>query len=173
MKLIIELDGKPRTVELSRGEKGFSCSIDGVPVEADIAEIYPGAYSILIGGRSFEAHIDPHIEPHIDQRANNLLVSVAGREYSATVQDPREWKRKRGGSVASEGRQQVLAPMPGKVVRVLAKAGDKIEAGQGILVVEAMKMQNEVRAPKSGQVERILVAEGQSVNVGEVLAVVS
>ena len=166
MKLTIELDGKPKTVELARNENGaLMCSIDGTVVDADIAEIYPGAYSILIGGRSFEARIEPH--------ANNLLVSVAGREYSVAVRDPREWKRKHGGSIASEGRQQVLAPMPGKVVRVLTKAGEKIEAGQGILVVEAMKMQNEVRAPKSGQVERILVAEGQSVNAGEVLAVVS
>ena len=166
MKLTIELDGKPSTVELSRAENGgFVCSIDGAAIDADIAEIYPGVYSILIGGQSLEARVDSH--------ANDLLISVAGREFSATVRDPREWKRKHGGSVASEGRQQVIAPMPGKVVRVLAKAGDKIEAGQGILVVEAMKMQNEVRAPKSGQVERMLVSEGQSVNVGEVLAVVS
>lgn len=166
MKLTIELDRKPRAVELSPAENGgFICSIDGAAIEADIAEIYPGAYSILIGGQSLEAHVDSH--------ASDLLVSVAGREFSAAVRDPREWKRKHGGSVASEGRQLVLAPMPGKVVRILAKAGEKIEAGQGILVVEAMKMQNEVRAPKSGQVERMLVSEGQSVNSGEVLAVVS
>ena len=165
MKLTIELDGKPRTVELSRAENGLTFSIDGLAIKADVTEIYPGAYSILIGGRSLEAHVDPH--------AGDLLISVAGQEFSVVVRDPREWKRKHGGSVASEGRQQVVAPMPGKVVRVLAKAGEKIEAGQGILVVEAMKMQNEVRAPKSGQVERMLVSEGQSVNAGEVLAVVS
>jgi biotin carboxyl carrier protein len=169
MKLTIELDGKLRTVEVSSTGKGYAFFIDGAAIEADVAEIRPGTYSIIIGGRSLEARIDSHIGP----QANDLLVSVAGREYSATVSDPREWKRKHGGSVASEGRQQVLAPMPGKVVRILAKAGDKIEAGQGILVVEAMKMQNEVRAPKSGQVERMLVSEGQSVNAGEVLAVVS
>jgi len=166
MKLTIELDGKPRTVELSPAENGrLICSIDGVAIDADVAEIYPGAYSILIGGQSLEAHVDSH--------ASDLLVSVAGREFSVAVRDPRAWRRKHGGSVASEGRQQVLAPMPGKVVRILAKTGDKIEAGQGILVVEAMKMQNEVKAPKSGQVERISVAEGQSVNAGDVLAVVS
>jgi len=60
--------------------------------------------------------------------------------------------------------------MPGKVVRLLVKAGDRVEAGQGLFVVEAMKMQNEIRSPKSGTVERVLVAEGQAVNSGEVLA---
>lgn len=165
MKLTIDLNGKTRNVELARTEKGVACSIDGTPVEADVTEIFPGAYSILIGGQSLEAHIAP--------RTNELVITVAGREYTAAVRDPREWKRKHGGSFSSEGRQQILAPMPGKVVRILAKAGDKIEAGQGILVVEAMKMQNEVKAPKSGQVEKVLVAEGQSVNAGDTLAVVA
>jgi biotin carboxyl carrier protein len=60
--------------------------------------------------------------------------------------------------------------MPGKIIRVLVQAGDKVEAGQGLLVVEAMKMQNEIRSPKSGTVERLLVKEGQPVNAGEILA---
>jgi len=74
--------------------------------------------------------------------------------------------------IESEGSQRVIAPMPGKVVRVLVKVGDAIEVGNGILVVEAMKMQNEVRSPKSGKIERLLVSEGQAVSAGEVLAVV-
>jgi len=63
--------------------------------------------------------------------------------------------------------------MPGKVVRVLVKTGQRVEAGEGILVIEAMKMQNEVRSPKSGTVERLLVSENQAVGAGEVLAVVA
>jgi biotin carboxyl carrier protein len=62
--------------------------------------------------------------------------------------------------------------MPGKVVRVLAKQDDEVEAGQGLFVVEAMKMQNEIRSPKKGKLERLLVIEGQVVNAGEPLAVV-
>jgi biotin carboxyl carrier protein len=72
--------------------------------------------------------------------------------------------------VEVEGRQEILAPMPGKVVRLLATVGDAVELGQGLLVVEAMKMQNEIRSPKSGKLERLLVKEGQNVNAGEVLA---
>jgi biotin carboxyl carrier protein len=164
MKFTIELNGKARAVELSRGEKGFSCSIDGKLVEADIAEVGSGRYSILIGGDSLEVRISP--------QTDGLAASIGGHEYSLKVRDPREWRRKHHGAAASEGRQQVVAPMPGKVIRILAKVGVKIEAGQGVVVVEAMKMQNEVRAPKSGLVEKIVVVEGQSVNAGDALATI-
>jgi biotin carboxyl carrier protein len=164
MKFTVELNGKARTVELSRGEKGFTCSIDGKPVGADIVEIGPGTYSVLIGGQSLEVRITP--------RPYALAAFVGGHEYALTVGDPREWRRKHGGAAAFEGRQQVVAPMPGKVIRILAKVGEKVEARQGLVVVEAMKMQNEVRAPKSGMVEKIMVAEGQSVNAGDALATI-
>jgi len=75
--------------------------------------------------------------------------------------------------VEAEGRQQIVAPMPGKVVRLLVQQGEKVEAGRGLLVVEAMKMQNEIRSPKTGTVERLLVTDGQAVNAGEVVAVVA
>ena len=165
MKLTIELGGKPRVVELTPGQNGLACSIDGAPLQADSVEVGPGIYSILVGGQSWEVWVQPHPQ--------SLLISAAGREYSAAVRDPREWRGKRPGGFESEGRQHVLAPMPGKVIRILAKAGEKIEAGQGLVVVEAMKMQNEVRAPKSGRIEKVLVAQGQSVNAGELIAIVA
>ena len=96
---------------------------------------------------------------------------VDGREYQAEVTDPRSWRRARGAGVELEGRQQLIAPMPGKIVRVLTTVGQQVSAGEGLLVIEAMKMQNEIRAPKSGTVEK-LAREGQTVNAGEVLAVV-
>jgi biotin carboxyl carrier protein len=86
--------------------------------------------------------------------------------------DPRAWRRGRGGGIELEGRQQLIAPMPGKIVRVLVAKGQQVEAGQGLLVIEAMKMQNELRSPKSGAVEKV-AREGQTVNAGEILAVVS
>jgi len=102
-----------------------------------------------------------------------LRAITAGRDFSVAIQDERGWRRNRGGSLEAEGRQQVLAPMPGKIVRVLVSAGDSVRAGQGLLVVEAMKMQNEIRAPKSGTIDRVRVVEGQTVNAGQVVVIVS
>ena len=95
-----------------------------------------------------------------------------GREFQVEIFDPRSWRRRRGAGIELEGRQQLVAPMPGKIVRVLVAAGEQVSAGQGLLVIEAMKMQNEIRSPKSGTVEK-LAREGQTVNAGEVLAIVS
>ena len=139
--------------------------VDGRTIEADVARILPGVYSILLGGRSLEATVE--------ETAEGLLVRVAGREFQIEITDPRSWRHRRGGSIELEGRQQVAAPMPGKIVSVLAAQGQKVEAGQGLMVIEAMKMQNEIRSPKSGTVERLLAKEGQTVSAGEILAVIT
>jgi biotin carboxyl carrier protein len=165
MKLEINLAGKTRNVELTCIGERVQCVLDGRPVEADVVEVSPSVYSVLIGGQSFEARIE--------SAPAGLRVIVGGHEYAAVVRDPRQWRRHRSTAVEAEGRQQAIAPMPGKVVRVLVKAGDAVEAGQGLVVIEAMKMQNEVRSPKRGTVERLLVSEGQTINAGEVLAIVT
>lgn len=165
MKLEIDIGGRTRQVEIAGQGRHLRGALDGRPFEADATEAAPGIYSILIGGHSFEACVDP--------RGPALRVHIGDREFSAEVVDPRRWRRRRGAALEAEGRQQVTAPIPGKVVRVLVKAGDAVEAGQSLLVVEAMKMQNEIRAPKSGSVERLMVADGQAVNAGDVLAIVA
>jgi len=165
MKMEFELGGKSRTLQLERAGERWRCTLDGRAFEADAVEVAPGTYSILIEGASLEVRVEP--------RPPGLRVAVAGTEYAPAIRDPRRWHRHRGAAAEAEGRQQVVAPMPGKVVRVLVKPGETVEAGQGIAVVEAMKMQNEVRAPKSGKIERLLVSENQAVSAGEVLAVVS
>lgn len=164
MKREVRIDGKKRVVEIDRRNAGWAFRIDGEPLEADVAEIAPGVYSILLGGRSFEARVEPD--------GQGLTVEVGSRRMAAEVIDPRRWRRRRG-EMELGGKQQIAAPMPGKVVRVLAEQGKPVEAGQGILVLEAMKMQNEVRSPKSGTVERLLVKEGQAVNAGDALAVIA
>ena len=163
MKLQIALNGKTHQVELAQAGERLRCTIDGAPLEADAVEIAPGIYSILIDGESLEARVEP-------DGGAALRVTVGNREWQAEIRDPREWRRNRTGVADAEGRQQVLAPMPGKIVRVLIAAGDSVETKQGLFVVEAMKMQNEIRSPKSGTVERVLAKEGQPVTAGEVLA---
>ncbi len=165
MKCEIELDGRLRSVEVIHSGGRARWTIDGSELDADAVEVSPGIYSILIGGKSFEARVE-------DKSDSQLRVTVAGREYDATICNPRKWKRDRAAGAEAEGRQQVTTPMPGKIVLVLVKSGEVVEVGQGIVVVEAMKMQNELRSPKSGTVERLLVIEGQTVNAGEVVAIV-
>jgi biotin carboxyl carrier protein len=165
MKLEIALNGKAHQVELAQIGERLRCSIDGTPLEADAAQIGPGIYSILIDGESFEVRVEPD--------GGGLRVAAADQEWRAEIRDPREWRRNRSGGSEAEGRQQVSAPMPGKIVRVLVLAGETVEAKQGLFVVEAMKMQNEIRSPKSGKVERLLVSEGQTVNAGEALAIIA
>jgi len=155
-----------RIVELERDDAGWRVLVDGRSVAADVAEIAPHTLSILLDGQSFELSVTPASD-------GQLMLQTGVHEFTAQVIDPRAWSGRRHGAVEAEGRQQIVAPMPGKVVRVLVKAGDHVEAAQGLLVVEAMKMQNEIRSPKSGTVERVLVKEGQAVNAGEVLCVVS
>ncbi len=126
---------------------------------ASALETEAGVYSVLEGGRSWEARV-----------AGNEI-SIDGYCFRFELDDPRQWKRGGGGAEA-HGRASILAPMPGKVVRILVRVGDEVAAGQGVLVVEAMKMQNEMKAPKDGRVTAIEVKENDSVTAGAVLAVV-
>jgi biotin carboxyl carrier protein len=168
MKNDLLFDGARRSVELTRSTDEPShlvATIDGRRVEADATKISPGVYSILLGGRSLEVRIEA--------LADGMRVHTAGREYRVEIVDPRSWRHSRTGRVDLAGRQQISAPMAGKVVRVLVIPGQHVETAQGLLVVEAMKMQNEIRSPKTGTVERLFAKEGQAVNAGEILAVIA
>ena len=137
--------------------------INGVPVEpqpgASIVECEPGVYSILHGHASFEV------------RVTDNYIEVDGHPVGFEIKDPRQWTRS-AGLAGAMGRATLTAPMPGKVVRILTAAGDPVKAGQGIVVVEAMKMQNELRSPIDGVVSKISVAENDGVAAGAVLAVI-
>jgi len=167
MKSEIQLTGasgkRKHVVEFNRKGNVCSVAIDGQALDADAVQIAPNVVSVMLGGQSFELHISRSV-------GGTLKLRCGAHEYTAEIIDPRAWRGRKHGAVEVEGRQEILAPMPGKVVRVLVAVGDAVEAGQGLLVVEAMKMQNEIRSPKSGKVERLLVKEGQAVNAGEVLA---
>ena len=126
---------------------------------ATAVETEPGVYSVLAGGASYEA------------RVTGDQIVIGTHHFTFEIDDPRQWKRS-GGAADAHGRASILAPMPGKIVRVLVAAGDDVTAGQGIVVVEAMKMQNEMKAPKAGRVVSLAVKEGDSVTGGTVLAVI-
>jgi biotin carboxyl carrier protein len=163
MKFEVRIGAKTRIVELEGNADRWRITLDGQPLDADAVEIAPNTFSILLRGQSHEIRVTP-------STSGTLTLQTGLEEFIAEVLDPRAWGRSRHSALETEGRQPVVAPMPGKIIRLLVKAGDIVEAGQGLLVVEAMKMQNEIRSPKSGVVDRLLAQEGQPVNTGEILA---
>ncbi len=163
MKYEVRLGGKTRMVELARNSDEWKVTLDGKELDASVAEVAPNTFSVLLKGQSYQVRVAPRAD-------GSLTLNTGLAEYRAEVNDPRVWRGRRHGPLEVAGRQQITAPMPGKVVRVLVNEGDAVEAGRGLLVVEAMKMQNEIRSPKSGKVERLLAKEGQAINAGEVLA---
>lgn len=166
MKVRIRVNGRPVDVELS--PDGDSAKVHLSPPEsgeraASVRQVQPGLYWVLIGGRSYEVRVEAS--------SNGWLATAGGKRFAIEIEDPRE-RRKRGTGIGPEGRADVVAPMPGRVVRVLAREGQTVEAGQGLVVVEAMKMQNEMQAPKSGRVTRLAVTDGEAVAAGQLLATI-
>ena len=169
MRFRIQLTGskgqRTHVVELVRNGTGYRVLLDGRTVEADATQVLPNTISVLLGGRAYEVHVTPALD-------GTVKLQSGAHEFTAGIQDPRAWRGRKQGAIEAEGRQPIVAPMPGKVIRLLVSAGDQVEAGQGLVVVEAMKMQNEIRSPKKGKVERVVATEGRNVNAGEVLALV-
>ena len=139
------------------------CRLDAEsPIRTDWVRVAPGRYSILLEGRSYEAHVTA---PAGLNGAREYAVRVRSETYRVELHDPRAWRGNRGLS-GSDGPQDVNAPMPGRIIKLLVAEGDEVHEGQGLLVIEAMKMQNELRSPRAGQVERIYAAEGAGVESG-------
>lgn len=141
---------------------GWNCRINGEKIAVDATTTAAGMLSLLIGGESFEV---------IANQANQQI-AIGGIRYSIDVRDPRAWRTRKALAGAGDGPKKVVAPMPGKVVRVIAAEGTEVEAGAGVAVIEAMKMQNELKSPKKGRVAKIMTTEGAAVNAGDVLAVI-
>lgn len=166
MKLLVELDGENYTLDLQRNGAQSEYNLSGVMHAsglASVSEITPGVFSVLLGSRSFLVHVAP--------RGDELEVWTGTERHSLSISDARD--RATGRKKASAtGAMEIRALMPGKVVKLLAAVDDKVQAGQGVIVVEAMKMQNEMKAPKDGTVSKIFVEEGATVAAGETLIVV-
>ncbi|HEY3619852.1 MAG TPA: biotin/lipoyl-containing protein [Candidatus Sulfotelmatobacter sp.] len=159
----IAIDGKNYRLDLNREESGWSCHLDGREVEVDAVLARPDVLSLRIGNQAYEVKCE--------RVGGDLHLWVGSVRFAAEVRDPRSL-RGRVRAVDDHGPKKLTAPMPGKIVRVLVSQGDDVETGAGVLVVEAMKMQNEIKSPKKGTIQKILVREGAAVNAGDVLAIV-
>jgi biotin carboxyl carrier protein len=159
----VSIDSKKYRLELNRVNERWNCRLDGKDVEIDAVIARPDVLSLRVGNLAYEIKSE--------RMANDLHLWVGSRRFAAEVRDPRSLRgRTRAGE--DRGPRKITAPMPGKVVRLLVCEGDEVEAGRGIVVVEAMKMQNEIKSPKKGTIGKILVGEGAAVNAGDVLAIV-
>ncbi|PYX82291.1 MAG: acetyl-CoA carboxylase biotin carboxyl carrier protein subunit [Acidobacteria bacterium] len=120
--------------------------------------------SVLIDGKAYEVKRE--------RTPTDMHLWVGAERFAVELRDPRSLRSRKGSAADERGAKKLVAPMPGRVVRVLAPAQTEVEAGQGVMVVEAMKMQNELKSPKKGVVQKVLAAEGAAVNAGDVLAIV-
>ena len=167
MKLKAELAGEDHELTLQHDGASVSAQVDGRRYNLQLHGSETGEYLLLDGTRVRNCRVE--------NRPNQLeayVVHVSARSYEIQITDPKRLRRGQSSGAHHHGSAEIIASMPGKVVRVMVGVGAQVEAGAGIVVVEAMKMQNELKAPKAGVVVSLNMEEGATVNAGDVLAVI-
>jgi biotin carboxyl carrier protein len=169
MTFEVEVGGRTRRIAVERTDRPgwLRVTIDGEAELVDVARTPDFGLSLILPRKNTvtDLHITPARAP------GELLVNLEGRTIAVRVNGRRRGHGAEAGAHA-HGEVAIVAPMPGRVVRVLVAAGDSVSARQGIVVVEAMKMENELRAPRAGRVKDVTAAPGMSVDAGRVLAVI-
>ena len=160
----VSIDGTAHSLDLRRVNGRWQCRLDDREIQIDAVPAGRGVISLVIGATSHEIRIE--------RGSTGTYIWVGNSRYSAEVRDPKSLRNRRASATGEAGPRNIIAPMPGKVVRILVQEKSVVEAGQGVMVVEAMKMQNEIKSPKNGTVQKLLHAVGASVNAGEILAVI-
>ncbi|MCY4487691.1 MAG: biotin/lipoyl-binding protein [Deltaproteobacteria bacterium] len=172
MAFIAKLGGQTSVVRITETEKSiYKVVVDGHEFTVDGRRTGRNNYSLLIDNRSFEVDVDVDVD--VDATEDEYRVLLDGRTYHISMSDERQVRVGSNQSgIEVSGRQEVKIPMPGKVVTVLVNEGDTVTKGQGLVIVEAMKMENEVRAPSPGTIKEIRVKTGEAVESGQVLVIV-
>jgi biotin carboxyl carrier protein len=166
----LETQGGRRSIDFRQRGSVWEMTLDGRILSVDVTPI-AGWRSLLIGPaggpvRSYEVAVE--------RRTNGeRIVYVNGLAVPVWMVDPRQRLRRRGNVSAETGPRSIVSPMPGRIVKVLVREGDVVAAHQGLVVVEAMKMENELRAPRAGQVSAVKVVEGMSVEARAVLVMLA
>jgi len=155
---------KPHRLELEQAEAGWKCRLDGRSIDVDAMIPRRDVLSLIVDGRSYEIKRE--------QTATDLHIWVGSNRFAVELRDPRSLRSRRKAAWDEKGPVKITAPMPGRVVRILVAENEEVEAGQGIVVVEAMKMQNEIKSPKKGIVKKLSAVAGATVSPGDILAVV-
>jgi biotin carboxyl carrier protein len=182
----IEVGGRTRQVVVTRVGGGFAVTVDRRTWQVDAARIDARTLSLIVdsdpekgtvplfqeASPASKRRVSSDVSIVADSSTGQLTVHVGATPVVVTVNGRRRWGRKEESAGAGSGPQRVTAPMPGKIVRLLVKAGDAVSARQALVVVEAMKMENELRAGRAGTIAEIHVREGASVEAGALLIVI-
>jgi biotin carboxyl carrier protein len=144
-----------------------SVEIDGRRYEVRVHNSDDTSYLLIHGSRVYDCRVEP-----VPQSRGSFNVALKNQRHAVTVIDPRRLRTDENSDRHHHGPTEIAAQMPGKVVRVLVEVGAQVEKGSGIVIVEAMKMQNELKSPRAGVVAAINVKPGVTVNAGEILATV-
>jgi biotin carboxyl carrier protein len=164
MKYVATVNDDIRVVEIQNDGERYRVRVGDESWDVDARVTAPGVYSLLIDGVSYTAGV-------LD-RDGVCLVDVGGESYEIVVEEQtRHTIRTRGGATGGTRSRTLTAPLPGKISRVAVRPGDTVQAGDTLLVIEAMKMENEFKASGAGTVAEVRVAAGQAVNAGDVLIV--
>ncbi|OGL44427.1 MAG: hypothetical protein A2W05_06055 [Candidatus Schekmanbacteria bacterium RBG_16_38_10] len=164
MNLEVIINNKEYNVEIERKEKSFLVKIDDEEFDVDATVLKKELYSLIVSNKSYLTNIKSEENKYIvDVNSESFEIEVFDEATKRTVQRKNE---------AGSGKQIIKAPMPGKIVKILVKEGEEVEPGSGMIVVEAMKMENELKSSSKGVVKEIAVEEGVAVNAGDTLIVV-
>ena len=167
MKLLAEFNHENYQITLEQKGENLTADIDGRRYELEASQPEPNVYLLKHNGKIYEFFVSPN------EKSNEpLKVSTGNHNFEIKIFDPKRLRGKSAAAGDADGVAEIKTAMPGKLVRVLVEQGAEVQKGDGILVVEAMKMQNEMKAPKDGIVKEICFAEGATVNAGDVLAVI-
>ena len=164
MKLQTEVAGEPIDITLTREGESIRASVGGREYELVATEPENGVHLLKHDGRVFEATVSGD--------RTSYSVDIGGHNIDVILTDPKRLRSSAGADHHAEGRAEVKTAMPGKIVRLVVATGEAVKKGDPVIVVEAMKMQNEIKSPKDGVVAEIRVAEGDTVSAGDVLMVI-
>ncbi|MDQ2920464.1 MAG: acetyl-CoA carboxylase biotin carboxyl carrier protein subunit [Acidobacteriota bacterium] len=167
MKLKAQLSGTDHQISLSLASQGAAVEVDGRHYYLEVRQLAHGEYLLISGSNVYKCRVEAKRDSQ-----NSFAVVLRGLAHDITIIDPKRLRGAPSAGAHHAGTAQIISPMPGKIVRVLVEVGAQVETGAGIVVVEAMKMQNEMKSPKAGVVVSINAETGATVNAGDVLAVI-
>ncbi len=161
MKLQAELNSENYRIEITRTGENVSATINDRRYDLEASEVEPNVYLLKHEQKIYQVYVAP-----------NGIVNLGNQQFEIKLTDPKKLRSLKTAGANTVANSEIKTAMPGKLVRILVEVGAEIGQGEPVLVVEAMKMQNEMKAPKDGIVKEIRFSEGATVNAGDILAII-